>query len=694
MGFLAPWFLVGVAALGLPVYVHLLRRHTTTPRPFASLMFFERGTQSSTRHKRLRYLLLFALRFGLLLLLVLAFANPFLRRAGLGDGRLLIIAVDNSFSMRAGTRLADAKQAAFAVLASRPSGQHAQIMALGDHLQVLTQSIQDPGALRAALEGIQAGDSHGNFGELGHGMRALAETIHTPVELHLFSDMQKSDMPANFADMVLPGNVTLVLHSISKAPPPPNWTVESVTAPSQLADIKDPRVSHVQAIIVGYNTPVATLTVSLLINGKPVATRKVDVPANGHATVEFHPLEVAYGSNRVEVRIDPADTFPADDVSALSVKRSDPERVLFVHQSGDARSPLYFGTALAAAAQSSFVLQSINVEQSTDIDPSKYAFIVISDAMALPTLFENSLTHYVRGGGSVLIAAGTSTARPTRIPLFDEPSLSAHDYARTGKFASVGSTDSTHPVIRDTPGDDAAGSPQASGNSSDWSTAKFYYAAVVDPAHSRVVMRLADGTPLLLDKQLGEGHVLLLATGMDNLTNDLPVQPAFVAFVDRAARYLSGMDRLSGTRLVDSFVQLRTTSPRPNDQPVNVEVVDPDGHRPLSLSEASTIESYQLTRAGFYQVRFANGKEALLAVNPDRRESNLEPIPDDILSLWSGSPSTGNPGTGINSTPTVSASDTNLVSSVWWYVMLLGLAVAVAEGIISANYLGTQREDA
>ena len=65
MGFLTPWFLLGLAALGLPVYIHLLRRHVTTPLPFSSLMFFERGTQSSTRHRRLRYLLLFSLRAAL-----------------------------------------------------------------------------------------------------------------------------------------------------------------------------------------------------------------------------------------------------------------------------------------------------------------------------------------------------------------------------------------------------------------------------------------------------------------------------------------------------------------------------------------------------------------------------------------------------------------------------------------------------
>ena len=74
---------------------------------------------------------------------------------------------------------------------------------------------------------------------------------------------------------------------------------------------------------------------------------------------------------------------------------------------------------------------------------------------------------------------------------------------------------------------------------------------------ARVAARLADGTPLLIDKQMGEGHVLLFASGFDNLTNDLPLNPAFVAFVDQTARYLSGEERVSGARVVDSFVQLR-----------------------------------------------------------------------------------------------------------------------------------------
>src|SRR5450755_4337989 len=104
---------------------------------------------------------------------------------------------------------------ALAALSGRVPAQKAQVIALGGQMRVLTQPIEDSSALRAAVEGIGPGDGHGNFGELGRGMRAMAETVHTPMEVDLFSDMQTSNMPGNFADMVMPGNVTLVLHPIS-----------------------------------------------------------------------------------------------------------------------------------------------------------------------------------------------------------------------------------------------------------------------------------------------------------------------------------------------------------------------------------------------------------------------------------------------------------------------------------------------
>jgi hypothetical protein len=153
------------------------------------------------------------------------------------------------------------------------------------------------------------------------------------------------------------------------------------------------------------------------------------------------------------------------------------------------------------------------------------------------------------------------------------------------------------------------------------------------------------------------------------------------------------MERLSGARVVDSFVQLRN--------PVNadhasaaakgatVDIIGPDGKRPLSLKEAAVAESFQLAHAGFYQIRFANGRDALIAVNPDRRESDLETIPDDVLKLWSGSAS----ASASEATATESAAEAeNNVSSLWWWVMLLLAITAVAESVVASGYLGTQRE--
>src|ERR1700681_2511172 len=168
MGLFAPWFLAGVVAVGLPIYLHLLRRHSTTPRPFSSLMFFEPRTQSSIRHRRLRYLLLLSLRMLLLVLLALAFANPFIMRpaARTPGGTLVLLVIDDSFSMRAGTRMNDAKRQAMSVLASRRSSEPVQVMAIDAQLHALTPQTRDSATARAAVESVQAGDSRSSFAEL------------------------------------------------------------------------------------------------------------------------------------------------------------------------------------------------------------------------------------------------------------------------------------------------------------------------------------------------------------------------------------------------------------------------------------------------------------------------------------------------------------------------------------------------
>lgn len=680
MGFFAPWFLAALAGLSVPLYLHLLKKLKSTPKQWASLMFFESRTQSSTRHRRLRYFLLLSLRLAFLLFLIFAFANPFINRnaAAFASNRLVLLVIDNSFSMRAGTRLADAKAAAINVLAGKGAAR-GQVAAFGSGLQLMTQAIDDSSALRAAVQAIQPGDGHGNFAELARAVRAMAASSRTPIELHVFSDMQRGDLAPNFSDMALPDNVQLVTHAVVEKAEP-NWTVESVDAPGQVWG-KDAKPVHVQAVVAGFGTPAAQRTVALVVNGKTTATKNVEVPANGRATVEFPALEVPYGFSRCEVKIDSADTLPADDFRRFAVQRSDPQKALLIHNYGDNRSPLYIRAALSAAAQSAFTLESINVNEAADRKPSNYAFIVLSDLNTMPSILENSLTQYVRAGGSLLIAAGTSAGGRSQIPIFGAHIVETRDYSRVpDRYMGVGFSDSSYPAVAKAGG---------------WPGVKFFYALDVDPGvgqdAARVIARLGDQTPLLLEKRIGEGRVILFTSGLDNLTNDFPLEPAFVPFIEQTALYLAGSQRTGGARLVDAYFELRNSaqSTQPRGQAEPVEVTDPQGKRPLSLREASSAQLFQMTEAGYYQFRLASGRLDEVGVNADPKESNLDVIPEDVLALWKGN---GAPSSS-KASAAGSATTRKTPESLWWYLMLFVLISALTESALASRYLGTTREE-
>ena len=150
---------------------------------------------------------------------------------------------------------------------------------------------------------------------------------------------------------------------------------------------------------------------------------------------------------------------------------------------------------------------------------------------------------------------------------------------------------------------------------------KFYQAIRVDPGNARVVARLTDQTPLLLDQQVGDGHVLVFASTFDNIANDFPLHASFVPFIEQTARYLGRLDTGPPSVLVGSFAELRDSK----EKGAAVDVVDPKGERVFSLAEATKAQNIQFTMAGFYDIRRPNGRNELVAVNADRHESDLTP---------------------------------------------------------------------
>src|SRR5579862_1774415 len=442
MGLLAPWALVGVAAVALPVWLHLLRKHKTTPLPFSSLMFFERRTQSSIKHRRLQYLVLLALRTAVLALLALAFARPFLqsRLAVLAGGpRLTVLAVDNSFSMRQGDRLARAKREAAQVASGPRDTDKLQVLAFGSQVRVMGDSA-------AVVATIEPSDTRSSYAELSRALRSIAQSARMPVEAHLFSDMQKSSLPANFGDLRLGEGVRLITHPLADRRAA-NFAVESVKAPRRVYGSGKTRI---EATIAGYGTDQATRRVSLFLNGREMDSKSTAVAAGGRAIVEFQIADVPFGLNRGEVRIDSADNLPDDDRFYFSVERAEARRVLFVHDARNQRDALYFKTALEAAAESAYEMDAVPVEQSAHLDPHKYAFVVLSDVSSLPADFENALKSYVRAGGSLLLALGRESALRSRVPVLDEPVVEVRYFARDAeRFQSATWLDSGHPSIRE-----------------------------------------------------------------------------------------------------------------------------------------------------------------------------------------------------------------------------------------------------
>src|SRR5436190_12186311 len=140
MGVLAPLYLAGLAALSLPLILHLIRRTPRGRREFSSLMFLMPSPPRLTRRSRLDQILLLLLRLAALALLAFAFARPFLRESAtlaLEDlpARRVAILLDASASMRRGDLWNQAMSQVEKELADLGPHDEVALYTFGDRLQ-------------------------------------------------------------------------------------------------------------------------------------------------------------------------------------------------------------------------------------------------------------------------------------------------------------------------------------------------------------------------------------------------------------------------------------------------------------------------------------------------------------------------------------------------------------------------------
>ena len=158
LGFIHLGFLAASAAVAVPIVIHLLFRQRARRVEIGTIHFLRVVLQDQARRRRIRRWLLLALRTAGVLLLALLFARPFWRAPEtLGSEREVVVLIDRSASMAAGTAGATpfdkAQRQATELIAGFPSGTTVRLAYFdADGVAPAEESKIDP-AMRPALAG-------------------------------------------------------------------------------------------------------------------------------------------------------------------------------------------------------------------------------------------------------------------------------------------------------------------------------------------------------------------------------------------------------------------------------------------------------------------------------------------------------------------------------------------------------------
>src|SRR3990172_11423351 len=315
MGLISPWFLAGALAVGIPIWVHLIRREQAMRLPFSSLMFLRRVPIKSVYRRHLKHLLLLAMRVLVILLILLAFARPYIPGSILpaiasGQDRRVAIVLDNSMSMQVGDRWERAMSAARETVRGLSERDQGEIVTFSSDFEVRNLPTTDKSSLLATLDGITPSASTTSYEHAFRAIERISEDSDRPVTVVLISDMQRAGLGTASQSLTLPPVADFTAVDVSEEVTP-NWTVQDVRVLPRIYRSRYPERLLVQ--IRGYGTAETSKEVLFSLTDKIIQRKRVTIPGSGTTTAEFESFDVPQGSNRGQIRISPADGLPADD---------------------------------------------------------------------------------------------------------------------------------------------------------------------------------------------------------------------------------------------------------------------------------------------------------------------------------------------------------------------------------------------
>jgi hypothetical protein len=684
MNFLAPAFLAGLAAIAIPVIIHLINRERKVVVEFPSLMFLQRIPYRSVRRQKLRHLLLLALRCVALALLVAAFARPFFerRRAGISTtgAREVVILLDRSSSMGYADRWAKAKDAAKKVVNGLTSGDRATLVLFASDASVASEPMATPDRIVAAINAAKLSAEGTRYSSaLKLASQIIASSTLPRREVVVISDFQKIGW-VNHNEIVFPQGTTVTPVDLGGA-------TSSDVAVSQVTTDRDSTAERdrvtVAARLINTGSAAKSIAATLAIGGRDVQTQRVALPASGVQQVTFAPIAVPSGAMKGVVRITP-DSLAQDDVLNFTIAPDEAVPVLIVEPSSPRENQsLFLSRALAIGDRPSFRIDQKRVDALTPRDFDGRALIVL-DEVAPPTGPVGArLRALIDGGGGLIVVPGGSRTETwpaewrALLPTIGQVVDRTDDAGGT-----LSSVDYAHPIF------EIFNAPR----SGDFSTARFYrYRALTPQTGTTVLARFDDGSPALVERLVGRGKVLTWASTLDSYWTNLPLQPVFLPFVHQlgkhAGRYADPRPWYTAGDVLDLSRHGELTAPflagRGADSTTELVLDAPSGARERVTATGAN-HMITLREQGFYELRGRDtpvGAGRPIAVNVDPAESDLSHLdPQDVVVAVTSVNGQHQPGSEIN---TATPQDQEQRQKVWWYLLLGALLLMGVETMLS-----------
>jgi hypothetical protein len=526
LSFLSPLFLAGLAAAAIPVLIHLFHRRTEPVIEFSAMRFLRRAPAEQSHRRRLRELLLLALRAAALALLALAFARPYLApsAAALSAPATLVL-LDRSVSMSAPGQLERARARAAEIVQGAVPGAPVGVLAFAETAEVVAPLGDDRVGALTAIRQVQPGAGATRYGA------ALARAAEIAggrqARIVVLTDLQQSGWDAADRGSV-PANVTVA--------------VEDAGAPASNLAVTGLRVDNGEASAAVHNyaaAPQAT-QVSFTLEGRPLEAIAINVAAGGSG--EAHVALPANATGALAATVADAVGYAADNTRYAVLVAGAAPLILAVTASGHPSESLYLERALAVASgRDAFRFRAIGgpaFSGQTIDDLADVQAIAVLGTRGIEQRGRELLAEYVRRGGGILITAGPDVD-PAILRQALQTVAQTTWRARDAAALRFAPDDVRHPIFR------------VFGGVGTLTNVGFTRASLVEPdADAEVVARYSDGSAAMVEEAAGDGRVIVFGSDLNNAWNDFPLQPVFVPFVHETFRHLTAARETQSEYLV------------------------------------------------------------------------------------------------------------------------------------------------